>query len=237
MDEIQPKGNGRIVHVVLFFCVGLMLLSLCLYIKRAETGDCIKMIEYKSEKWTPCLSDVEKATLLAIAEDTLKWCVEDGREDFSFDKYDITQKLKIETHTFVTLKVAGMLRGCIGSLPPSSAAELYLSVHENAVSSALDDPRFRQVTVNEISDIDIHVSILSPVKDILSLDEFKIGEHGIILIKGTCRAVYLPEVAIEQGWDKEQTLVSLSNKAGLNDDAWREGAQFKVFSSVGLPEE
>ena len=224
------------MHVVLFFSAGLMVLFLCSCAKSAKTGEITEVMEDNSEKWTPGLSDGEKTTLLAIAGDTLEWCVGDRKKDFSFEKYEITSKLKVETHTFVTLKVAGMLRGCIGSLPPSSAAELYLSVHRNTVSSALNDHRFRQVTAKEIDGIDIHVSILSPVRDISSLDEFKIGKHGIILIKGSCRAVYLPEVAVEQGWNKEQTLTSLSNKAGLSGDAWREGAQFQVFSSVGLPE-
>jgi uncharacterized protein (TIGR00296 family) len=98
----------------------------------------------------------------------------------------------------------------------------------------MEDRRFQPVTAAELPKIEIHISLLSPVTEIASLDGFVIGEHGIIVQKGRRRAVYLPEVAPEQGWTKEQTLSHLSMKAGLSRDAWREGATFKVFSSVGL---
>lgn len=198
-----------------------------------ETVD-MKITEIRSGEWSPGLSDDEKATVFAIAEDTLEWCASGEKGRFSLDKYDITAKLKEPTHTFVTLKIEGMLRGCIGSLPPWPAAPLHESVHNNAVSSSLKDFRFRPVKPAELPKIDIHVSLLSPVTDIKSLDEFNIGEHGIILVKGRHRAVYLPEVATEQGWDKEETLSSLSMKAGMAPDGWREDAQFQVFSSVVL---
>jgi AmmeMemoRadiSam system protein A len=189
---------------------------------------------HKSGTWTPELSDEENATLFAIAEDTLTWCVNGGRGSFPFNKYKLTPKLKVPTHTFVTLKISGALRGCIGSLPPSSPQPLYESVHENAINAALRDWRFTPVTPTELSKIEIDVSLLSPVTDIKSLDEFKLGEHGIIIIKGGHRAVYLPEVAPEQGWTKEETLASLSEKAGMQPNAWKEGAKFQIYSSVVL---
>jgi AMMECR1 domain-containing protein len=80
----------------------------------------------------------------------------------------------------------------------------------------------------------VDVSVLSPIRDLASIDDFKIGQQGIILQKGRYRAVYLPDVAPEQGWTVEETMASLSQKAGLPSDAWREGAQFKVFESVVL---
>jgi len=188
--------------------------------------------EERSGEWTPELTDGEKATLFEIGEDTLEWCVNRKGNKFSFDAYELTPKLKEETATFVTLKIGGRLRGCIGSLAP--VASLYQSVHDNAVNAAMRDSRFRPVTPDELERIDMHISILSPIVAIPSLDDFKIGEHGIILEKGPRRAVYLPEVAVEQKWDLDQTLSSLSRKAGLSADAWREGASFKVFSSVVL---
>ena len=113
-------------------------------------------------------------------------------------------------------------------------APLYESVHDNAVNAAMRDHRFRQVSSGELEQIDVHISILSPIKPIDSLDDFIIGEHGIILEKGMYRAVYLPEVAVEQSWTKEETLTSLSRKAGMNGDGWKSGTAFKVFSSVVL---
>ena len=188
--------------------------------------------EHKSGKWSPELTDEEKKTLFEIVEDTLDWCVKGSKDKFSFDKYAITEKLKIKTATFVTLKMRGMLRGCIGSLQPIDS--MYESVHDNAVNAALRDHRFRPVTPAELPKLEIHISLLSPIVDIPSVDDFKIGEHGIIIEKGMYRAVYLPEVAVEQGWTKDDTLASLSEKAGLDSNAWKSGAKFKVFSSVGL---
>ncbi len=188
--------------------------------------------EIRSGAWTPELDEEEKETLFAIAWDTLEWCVNGRKEAFDEGRYLLTEKLREPMATFVTLKIGGRLRGCIGSLAP--AAPLYQSVHDNAVNAALNDYRFRPVRTEELRQIDVHISILSPIMDIQSIDAFKLGEHGIILRKGMQRAVYLPEVAVEQGWTVEQTLSSLSQKAGLSPDAWREGASFQVFSSVVL---
>lgn len=190
--------------------------------------------EKRSGEWTPGLSAAEQQTLFALARDTLRWCVEGGKGKFRFDGYTLTPLMRTPMATFVTLKIKGHLRGCIGSLAP--AEELYLSVHGNAINAALRDPRFLPVDPRELPAIEVDVSILSPIRDIASVAEFKVGNHGIILEKGRHRAVYLPEVAVEQGWSVEETLSSLSLKAGLPPDAWREGAKFKVFESVVLSE-
>jgi len=189
--------------------------------------------EKRSGEWTPGLSEQEQKTLFAIGEDTLAWCVNRTGKPFSFEKYTLTDKLKTERATFVTLKTAdGRLRGCIGSLAPE--AELYKSVHDNAVNAALRDHRFRPVSPAELPRLVVHISILSPITPIPSLDKFKLGEHGIILVAQSRRAVYLPEVAPEQGWTREETLTSLSRKAGLPGTAWKRNARFLVFSSVVL---
>lgn len=195
--------------------------------------------EHRSGAWSPGLTDAEKATLFALAKDTLAWCVSGAagamgnkKGPFPIESYTITPKLKAHTATFVTLKIRGDLRGCIGSLAP--VEPLYLSVHRNAVNAAMHDPRFSPVQSAELPDITVDVSILSPIRDIPNLDAFKLGQHGIILGKGAARAVFLPEVATEQGWTKEETLSYLSQKAGLSADAWREGAKFQVFESVVL---
>lgn len=193
------------------------------------------MKELHSGEWSPGMSGQEKKTLFDIARDTLKWCVSgQAGGSFSFKDYELTEKLKVDMATFVTLKFDGRLRGCIGSLQP--VEPLYKSLHHNTINAAMNDPRFRPIRKEDVGDIDIHVSILSPILSISSLDEFKLGEHGIILEKGGARAVFLPEVATEQGWTEEQTLSQLSQKAGLDPDAWREGAGFKIFSSVVLSE-
>ena len=191
--------------------------------------------EHKSGKWSPELTEQEKATLFNIAEDTLQWCVTGKKKDFDFSKYEITEKLKVKTATFVTLKENHHLRGCIGSLMP--VAPLYRSIHDNAINAALRDHRFMPVTEYELPGIEIHLSILSPIEEIKSLDDFHPGEHGIIIEKGYHSAVFLPEVAIEQHWTKTDTLEALSEKAGMDKDAWKEGTKYFIFSSVALSKE
>lgn len=192
----------------------------------------MKIIEHCSGAWNPGLSEKEKGTLFAVAQDTLKWCVNKEGGKFPMEKYELTPKLKADTATFVTLKIKGELRGCIGSLAPSEP--LYLSVHHNAVNAALHDYRFQPVSKEELPSISLDVSILSPIREIPSLEEFKLGQQGIILEKGMNRAVFLPEVALEQKWTREETLTHLALKAGLERDAWKSGARFRVFESAVL---
>ena len=197
-----------------------------------STGKEVKMKEQQSGTWTPGLADDEKRTLFAIAKDTLDWCVHRKEGAFPIASYPLTPKLKIKTATFVTLKSKGELRGCIGSLAP--VEPLYQSVHHNAINAAQEDPRFPPVQPAELPQIEIDVSILSPSRNIAFLEEFKLGRMGIILEKGMHRSVFLPEVAVEQGWTREETLAHLSRKAGLPADAWKKDARFQVFESVVL---
>ncbi len=201
-------------------------------------GSCKKekvVMEKQSGDWSPELSEAEEETLFEIANDTLAWCVLGHYGTFDFDKYSITDKLKIKRATFVTLKINGQLRGCIGSLTPISP--LYHSVHENAANAAMRDPRFTPVTNNELPYLQIQVSVLSPITPIPNLEKFQLGKQGIILTKGSHSAVFLPEVATEQGWNLEQMMTALSQKAGLPPDGWKSGASFEVFTSVAIGED
>jgi AmmeMemoRadiSam system protein A len=186
--------------------------------------------EQCSGEWSPRLSDAEQESLFEILLSSLAWCVEDGEAAYDFSSYSITERLERPRATFVTLNLSGRLRGCIGSLAPE--APLYRSVHQNAVHAALRDPRFPPVSLLELPQLEVHLSILSTITPIASLDGFRLGEHGIILTKGSAGAVFLPEVAVEQSWSVEQTLTQLSLKAGLSADGWREGASFEIFSSA-----
>ncbi len=186
----------------------------------------------RSGLWSAGLTEPEQATVMAITADALAQAVGHTPTAFDVDRFALTPALRIARATFVTLHKGGMLRGCIGSLQPE--APLFQSVHDNALAAALHDPRFPSVTGRELLLLEVSVSILSPVEPIDTIAEFRIGEHGIILEKGWRRAVYLPEVATEQGWTVEETLISLCQKAGLPTDAWRTGASFKVFSSEVL---
>jgi len=131
---------------------------------------------------------------------------------------------------FVTLKEQGMLRGCIGSLV--AREPLVDAVVGSAIAAATQDPRFRPVAPDELSALDIHVSVLSPSTAVSNASEIEIGKHGIIVQQAGRSGVFLPEVATEQGWTLEETLTHLcAEKAGLPADAWKTGAKLLVFTT------
>ena len=184
--------------------------------------------------WSPGLDEAEQHTLLALARDTLVWLVADDVPPLDMMRYRLSDGLRTAYATFATLKAGVALRGCIGTLTASEP--LYRSVHHNTIQAGSRDPRFPPVTAAELDGIRLHLSILSPMVPIDDLVQFKIGTHGIVLEKAGERAVFLPEVAAEQGWTAEETAEFLCAKAGLRARAWREDASFKVFTSFCLHE-
>jgi AmmeMemoRadiSam system protein A len=141
----------------------------------------------------------------------------------------LPERLQAPSGAFVTLKRDGRLRGCIGYIQPKKP--LYQAVLENGANAAVNDRRFWPVASGELSGLEVEVSVLTPPEPIASYEDFRVGEQGIILRKDGRRAVFLPEVAAEQGWTREETLSHLAQKAGLGPDGWREGASFEVFTS------
>ena len=137
---------------------------------------------------------------------------------------------KKEYGVFVTLNEPnGQLRGCIGNIIP--VANLMTSLWGRAQDAALNDPRFEPVTPEELEHLDVEISVLTPMKPINGPEDIVIGKHGVVLRKMGRSAVFLPQVAPEQGWDVEQMLTHLSMKAGLAPQAWRSGASFQVFEA------
>ncbi|MCP3968175.1 MAG: AmmeMemoRadiSam system protein A [Lentisphaerae bacterium] len=145
-------------------------------------------------------------------------------------------KLEDNMSCFVTLHSAnGMLRGCIGNIAPFEP--LAENLARNAVNAAFSDPRFPPVAIDEIGELEIEVSILTPMCPIPSYKDFEVGKHGIVLRCNTRSAVFLPQVAPEQGWDAETTLTHLSIKAGLAPEAWKSPeAEFEVFEAFVFSE-
>ena len=132
---------------------------------------------------------------------------------------------------FVTLndKLTGALRGCIGEILPMRP--LVEAVAERTVDAALRDPRFSPVQERELSSLRVEVSALTPPRRVASWREIVLGRDGMTLEKNGRFAVFLPQVAPEQGWDLPTTLSYLSQKAGLASDAWRDGATFETFQA------
>lgn len=182
------------------------------------------------------LSAAEKATLLELARDTLDTWVREGRKiDPIEGGYAITDRLREDSGAFVTLKRHGQLRGCIGEILPRRP--LYLVVRDRAIDAAVNDRRFRPVEPSELDDIHVEVSVLTPPQSVARWQDIVIGRDGILLSRGPYRAVYLPQVAPEQGWNLEETLDHLSRKAGMPASGWREGAEFEVFQAIVFEEE
>ncbi|MFA6714945.1 MAG: AmmeMemoRadiSam system protein A [Victivallaceae bacterium] len=145
-------------------------------------------------------------------------------------------KMKQLCSCFVTLhSPGGGLRGCIGNI--GAFEPLEQNIRHNAVNAAFRDPRFPRLQPEELDTLEIEVSILTPARPIASPEEFIIGEHGIILQCRGRSAVFLPQVAPEQGWDREETLTNLCYKAGLPFRAWQsEDAKLSVFTAIVFSE-
>ena len=132
---------------------------------------------------------------------------------------------------FVTLKAHGELRGCIGHITASEP--LVDTVKNVAVASAFEDPRFPPLRPEEWDAVRIEISVLSPFQSITDPGRIQVGVHGIVIRRGSRSGLLLPQVAIEQGWDRETFLTHVCYKAGLPGDAWRlPDARLEIFSAT-----
>ncbi len=121
----------------------------------------------------------------------------------------------------MTLTEQGNLRGCIGHIIGDQP--LINTISNMAVEAAVGDPRFAQVELAELKNIEIEISVLSSLQRVVSADKIKLGVHGVLVRKGINSGVFLPQVAAETGWTKEEFLSNLcSHKAGLPADAWKD---------------
>lgn len=128
---------------------------------------------------------------------------------------------------FVTLNKHGRLRGCIGHMAEN--APLALTVPRMALQAALRDTRFTPVLPEELPDLEVEISVLTPFARVSGPGEILVGRDGVVLHKGGRRAVYLPQVAPEQGWDRDQMLGHLCQKAGLPSECWQRDAELFTF--------
>jgi AmmeMemoRadiSam system protein B/AmmeMemoRadiSam system protein A len=128
----------------------------------------------------------------------------------------------------------GRLRACMGVI---EAEQPLVDALIRAAVTTVYDPRFPQVTAEELPDLELEVSVLSPTRAVAGPAAIRVGTHGVVLSKGRQRAVFLPQVATEQGWDRDTMLGRLALKAGLAEDEWRSGARFEVFTAQVFTEE
>ena len=138
-------------------------------------------------------------------------------------------RLRAERGAFVTLHVDGGLRGCIGY--PLPVKPLDETVAEMAVAAASQDFRFDPLRAGELGRLKIEISVLSLPRPVEDPSEVEVGRDGIIVSKGFNRGLLLPQVPVEQGWDRETYLRHGCIKAGLRPDEWRKGARLEVFTA------
>jgi AmmeMemoRadiSam system protein A len=146
-----------------------------------------------------------------------------------------SQTLSQPSGVFVTLHRGGRLRGCIGYL--EAMKPLLAAVQEMAVAAAFQDPRFPPLRQDELADLDVEISVLSPMCQIKHIEEIQVGRDGIYLERGPCRGLLLPQVATEYGWHRTTFLKQTCVKAGLPPDAWEDPAtRIFIFSAKILHE-
>ena len=170
------------------------------------------------------LSEKEKIILLEIARSSIEGYL------MNMEKSDINPELLSENlnrkvGAFVTLTLKGNLRGCIGRF--SSQLPLYKIVQEMAIASATNDNRFKKVSKTEMNRIGIEISVLSPLKRIQSVDEIVMGKHGIYIRKGGSSGTFLPQVALNTGWSREEFLGHCAmDKVRIGWDGWKNSEIF-----------
>lgn len=185
---------------------------------------------------TSVLSDGDKRLLLDFARRAIRKKLDCGRSPAP-DSYraETSAAMRKVMGAFVTLHTAaGALRGCIGEIAPYRP--LYEAVTARACDAAFRDPRFFPLRDNEFGSIRIEISALTPPEPIDDWRKIEIGRHGMTVTKNGRSAVFLPQVAPEQGWTLEQTLQQLCLKAGLRPDDFRSGATFTVFEAIVFSE-
>ena len=175
------------------------------------------------------LSDEEKKILKEIALTSIKDSLagKPVAQPILNSQYPV---LNSKCGAFVSLHKQGRLRGCIGHF--GEDVPLHEIVAEMARAAAFEDPRFMPVTMDELKDIDIEISVLTPMRRIQSLDEFELHRHGIYIRRGYRSGTFLPQVADEVNWTKEEFVSHCAqDKAGIGWDGWRD-AELYVSEAI-----
>ncbi len=211
----------------------------------SEAGDRKRVVGYcaivfslkdKSGKPSGGLNENDKRKLLSIARSTLEQFIGE-RQVPSVDTASLSAQVKTGSGAFVTLLKDGELRGCVGRF--DAGEPLYSAVQHMTIAAATEDYRFPQVQAAEVNGLQIEISALTPMRRISSIDEIELGRDGIYIKKGNRSGTFLPQVATETGWTKEEFLGHCArDKAGLDWDGWKDAEiyvyQANVFSEKDM---
>ncbi len=186
-----------------------------------------KIEKLKEEEFA--LSTQDKKDLLDIARKTLTEYIKNGKTP-EINTTEFSNTIKQNCGAFVTLHKGGNLRGCIGQF--TATKPLYLIVQDMTKAASTEDYRFNRVSNEELKAIDLEISVLSPLKLIKSTDEIEMGKHGIHIMKNGRGGTFLPQVATETGWTKEEFLGHCAqDKAGLGWDGWKD-ADIYIYTAI-----
>jgi hypothetical protein len=181
----------------------------------------------KKESVKGWLNQQEQETLLKIARQSIEEFFKGNKK---FSPGQVKGALQEKRGVFVTLTKAGNLRGCIGYL--KGYKPLAEAVAEMALSAAFRDSRFPPLKEEELGEIEIEISVLTPFQKIKKIEEIKVGQHGLYIKKGFQSGLLLPQVATKYGWDREKFLEQVCLKAGLSPESWQEkDAELYIFSA------
>jgi AmmeMemoRadiSam system protein A len=147
-----------------------------------------------------------------------------------------SEALNQELGAFVTLRINGDLRGCIGYT--SAMEPLYMTVRDTATLAAQRDPRFQPVSAIELPRLSYEISVLSPLRRVTNIEQINVGRHGLLMKNGDSEGLLLPQVPTEQKWDRQTFLEQTCVKAGMPRDCWKdENTDIFMFTAVVFPEE
>lgn len=178
-------------------------------------------------------SDKEKEQLISLAHDNIKSLLYDKKR-IPVSMETLPEVLKKPYGAFVTLKINGSLRGCIGRF--ISSDPLYEVVLASSQSSAFEDPRFSALTKEELQKTDIEITVLGPLRKINNINEIVLGRHGIYIKKDFRSGTMLPQVATENNWTVEEFLgYTARDKAGIGWDGWKD-ADIYIYEGIVIEE-
>jgi len=191
------------------------------------TGDHSRVVGYSADVFVKAdsgkaaeipfsLSEPEKAELLALARKSVEYVIQ---QRFAYEPPASTSAtLNQERGAFTTLKISGELRGCIGYT--SAVKPLYITVRDTATLAALRDPRFQPVSASELPSLEYEISVLSPLRRVTDVQQIKVGQHGLLMKNGDSEGLLLPQVPVEQKWDRHTFLEQTCHKAGMSPTCW-----------------
>ncbi|MGD0347075.1 MAG: AmmeMemoRadiSam system protein B [Terracidiphilus sp.] len=204
------------------------------------TGDKSRVVGYSADLFVKSaqvagaappfsLTDQEKAELLALARKSVEYMIE-NKEPYA-PTAPASETLNREYGAFTTLTEGGALRGCIGYTSPTKP--LYITVRDTATLAALRDPRFVPVTAAELPKLAYEISVLSPLRRVTDVDEIKVGRDGLIMKNRDSEGLLLPQVPVEQSWDRATFLEQTCRKAGMEPNCWKdENTDIFSFTAV-----